>query len=723
MVQFMAAGQEAREGNFIVTEALTEQEQNIWKAIKNAFANSECIGYWRYPIFAKVGEKYQEPDILIICQSLGLIVMNILSVNLEQIVTINQENWQLQNFPQVEVNPVAVAETQVRALIAYTDREASIWRKLTGRALILLPQITRTQFQESGLMMLDNLIFQDDLQPDLLLNKITAIAPTIPGEALEHKDWQLVYAVISGTSILRQHRHEVKVSGKSRSSVMNALGDRLHEIDLQQEHVGKEIPPGMQRIRGIAGSGKTVVLCQKAAHMHLKHPEWDIAVVFFTRSLYEQIISLVDRWLRRFSGGEVGYDPSSNQKLKILHAWGAKEQPGLYSYICQHHGVRPGNVKDAKEKQPQLGLAQHCQKLLTQTPIQPLFDAILIDEGQDLVVDGDGKYGDKQSIYWLAYQALRPVNQENPQERRLIWCYDEAQSLDNLVIPTTKEIFGAELAEVFRQQPQYPGGIYRSQVLRKCYRTPGPILTAAHALGMGLLRPQGMLSGITNKRDWENLGYEVTGDFRRLGEAITIHRPAKYSPNPLPQMWGEPVIEFFAYPTREEELSQLADKIMHCIVNDGLQPSRDILVLVLGNPQEAKELEIQTAEFLMKQGIDIYIPTAPKNNLTTFTWPDARPNQFWYPESVTISRIPRAKGNEANMVFVIGFDHIARDEANVTLRNQVFIALTRSRGWANLSGVGNYPMYTEIAQVLASGDRFTFNYQRPLKRDISDGEE
>jgi superfamily I DNA and RNA helicase len=50
------------------------------------------------------------------------------------------------------------------------------------------------------------------------------------------------------------------------------------------------------------------------------------------------------------------------------------------------------------------------------------------------------------------------------------------------------------------KQPLYSGGIKRSEVMRRCYRTPGQILTAAHAMGMGLLRPEGMLTGITNKR-------------------------------------------------------------------------------------------------------------------------------------------------------------------------------------------------------------------------------
>jgi superfamily I DNA and RNA helicase len=112
---------------------------------------------------------------------------------------------------------------------------------------------------------------------------------------------------------------------------------RLSEFDLQQEHIGKEIPPGPQRIRGIAGSGKTVLLCQKAAHIHLKHPEWDIAFVFFSRSLYHPIIAQLDKWLRRFSSGEVGYDPK-NQKFQVLHAWGAKYQPGTLQHDLQEGG-------------------------------------------------------------------------------------------------------------------------------------------------------------------------------------------------------------------------------------------------------------------------------------------------------------------------------------------------------------------------------------------------
>lgn len=89
---------------------------------------------------------------------------------------------------------------------------------------------------------------------------------------------------------------------------------------------------------------------------------------------------------------------------------------------------------------------------------------------------------------------------------------------------------------------------------------------------------------------------------------------------------------------------------------------------------------------------------------------------------MTVSRIHRAKGNEANMVYVVGFDLVAKDEANISLRNQVFVGLTRARCWANLSGIGQYPMYEEMNEVIKSGDTFIFTFKRQPKHDVSEDE-
>ena len=725
----MAVANEDQGRKFITTEPLGASgeagEQKVWDAVRSAFSDRNCIGYWRYPIFSKFGKIRKEPDILIADRELSIVVIEVKSITIDQIVGVDGDQWQLENFYTDEANPYQQSEHQLRVLLAHCDREPILWRKIMGRALVALPLISEEQWQQKGFDQLPNcssIIFQNQLGKVGLLERIQQSDLAVAGEKLDDKQWEVMLSVISGTSVLRKPpRILVSTETKTRASIIATLQEHLYEFDFQQEHIGKEIPPGFQRLRGTAGSGKTVLLCQKAAHMHLKHPDWDIALVFFTRTLYDLVTELVDKWLRHFTNGDIQYNPKNN-KLRILHAWGSKERPGLYGTICELNGTRPKGVGDTNERQPIRGLADLCKRLSEEIKVNPMFDAILIDEGQDLVAGDDLKYQDKQAIYWLAYQSLRPADPENPEQRRLIWAYDEAQSLDSLKIPTAKELFGENLSNLLTKGTQYAGGIKKSEVMRRCYRTPGTILTAAHAIGMGLLRSEGMLTGITRKSDWDKIGYEVTGKFIH-GQQITLHRPPQNSPTPVEELWGEPILKFETYDSRQEEFSALAENIWHNLGHDDLKPSRDILVIVLGSTIEAMELENYVADFLMNQGIDIYIPTALELNELKPQWPHYDPDRFWMEGGVTISRVPRAKGNEADMVYVIGFDNVARNEMDVSFRNQLFVALTRARGWVNLSGVGNYPMYKEMQRVIAAGDKFSFTYKRPLKRDIGEGEE
>jgi len=730
----MVVAPKAISRKFITTEPIDKAgevgEQKAWDTVRDAFADRDCIGYWRYPIFSKVGKSRKEPDILIADSQLGLVVIEIKSVTIDQILTISGHRWEFQNFYTASSNPYEQAENQLFALLGYCDREPTLRRRVTGRAIICLPLITEEQWYQSGFYQLPScppLIFQDHLRPSVSLGGsfvklIEQTIPVIKGCHLAVEQWQLLQAVISGTPVFRNQRSSLlyqqrkhNTSKQTRANILAEVRQSLSAYDLQQEHIGKAIPPGPQRIRGIAGSGKTVLLCQKAAHMHLKHPDWDIAFVFFSRSLYHQIIAQLDKWLRRFSSGEVRYSPK-NSKLRSLHAWGAKSQPGLYSSICQAAGIQRLTANDTQSKQPNEALAEVCAHLLHNTVVPTLYDAILIDEGQDLMVDDQLKFQGKQPFYWMAYQALRPVDTAQPEQRRLIWGYDEAQSLESLKIPHASELFGEELGHLVTGQ--YSGGIRKSEIMQRCYRTPGPILTAAHGIGMGLLRRGGMLTGITRAEDWRAIGYEVTGCFIP-GQQITLKRPPENSPNLVPQIWQGPVLELIAYRSRQEELTALANNIIYNLRHDGLKPSREILVIILGSGFEAMKLETAVAEFLISQGIDIYIPSTVDCNILKAEKAHYNPNKFWCEGGVTVTRIHRAKGNEADMVYLVGLDNIAKDESNLQLRNQLFVALTRSKAWAKLSGVGSYSLYEEMWRVMRSGNTFTFTFRRPPQREIS----
>ncbi|MFM6050118.1 MAG: DNA/RNA helicase, partial [Sphaerospermopsis kisseleviana] len=105
---------------------------------------------------------------------------------------------------------------------------------------------------------------------------------------------------------------------------------------------------------------------------------------------------------------------------------------------------------------------------------------------------------------------------EQPEQKRLIWAYDEAQTIHSTgaVVADAKEVFGDQLSLILggRGGGIYPGGIRKSYDMRRCYRTPGAILTVAYALGFGLLRTEGVLMLRTERmraRDLYRIGFKV----------------------------------------------------------------------------------------------------------------------------------------------------------------------------------------------------------------------
>ena len=401
-------------GIFIETEPLglsgEAGERMVWEAVRQTFTDGERVVFWNYRTFSTEQQIRWEPDILIVSRELGLIVIEVKSCRIDEIVAVEATRWQMApGFYKPYIYPYHQAEKQLYVLLGQCDKQPGLRKKVPGRVIVALPRITRAQWRRRGFddehHTCPPLVFKDDLElgRQNLLNRIQR--KTIITERgcppLDDKQWNLLLKVICGSKPPEPSQHfdgepnshsaitePSPLSMPPRSLVIARLQDWISDIDWQQVHIGMQIPPGPQRIRGIAGSGKTILLCQKAARMHLKHPDWDIALVFFTRTLYDLVIGLVDKWIRHFSGGELQYDPS-NSRLRVLHAWGDKHQPGLYSIIRNEHDL--SSVVDIPvnpDYSPARRLACACKRPLevTHGQIRQLFDAILIDEGQDLVV-------------------------------------------------------------------------------------------------------------------------------------------------------------------------------------------------------------------------------------------------------------------------------------------------------------------------------------------------
>jgi superfamily I DNA and RNA helicase len=139
---------------------------------------------------------------------------------------------------------------------------------------------------------------------------------------MEIEDWafpesfsDVVEAIQSIGSIRKnKSKREVK-KPDSRGAKLKRLEDSISNLDSQQTRAVIETVEGVQRVRGLAGSGKTIVLALKAAYLHAIHPDWKIAVTFHTRSLKGQFRRLINTFVVDKTGLEPVWE-----NLHIIHA-------------------------------------------------------------------------------------------------------------------------------------------------------------------------------------------------------------------------------------------------------------------------------------------------------------------------------------------------------------------------------------------------------------------
>ncbi|MDF5252529.1 hypothetical protein P3644_25345, partial [Vibrio parahaemolyticus] len=142
-------------------------------------------------------------------------------------------------------------------------------------------------------------------------------------------------------------------------------------------------------------------------------------------------------------------------------------------------------------------------------------------------------------------------------------------------MPSTEEIWG--LDELGKPVVEFTS---KSQdlILDICYRTPGPILSAAHALGFGTYRKQ-MIQMFDYADLWGEIGYEVTDGKLSEGNSVTLKRSEHSSPTILTGYNSiEELIQLNKFSSDEEQAYWIAEQIAKNIAEDEILPS-DIVVI------------------------------------------------------------------------------------------------------------------------------------------------
>lgn len=516
-------------------------------------------------------------------------------------------------------------------------------------------------------------------------------------------------SAIESLSSIRKSRSKREVSKHdSRGAKLKKLEDSIATLDHRQNRAVIETVEGVQRIRGLAGSGKTIVLALKAAYLHTQHPDWRIAVTFHTRSLKGQFKRLINNFCFEQSGEEPDWT-----RIRVVNAWGAPggdDRDGIYYEFCRTTGQEFHDFRSASNR---FGGSERafdgvCQKALSAVAMLPgLYDAILVDEAQDFA----------PSFLRLCYAMLKPP-------KRLVYAYDELQNLSGASLPPPEEIFGTG----DRGKPLVSLGDdpRRDVILQKCYRNSRPVLVTAHALGFGIYRepPKGSQTGLVQMFDqpalWEEIGYRVREGRLAKGEHVVLERTGETSPRFLEDHSPiDDLVAFLQFGDEAEQNAWLVEQIKKNIEEDELR--HDDIIVIHPDPLTARKRLGPIRKALFEMGI--------QNHLAGV---DTDPDVFFKTEtpSVTFTSIYRAKGNEAGMVYMVNAqDCDGTGVGLASIRNRLFTAITRSKAWVRVIGYGQgmTNLIREFERLKQRNFRLDFTYPtdevlkklRIVHRDLS----
>ena len=514
------------------------------------------------------------------------------------------------------------------------------------------------------------------------LKSLDTIPQLAPSDRLGDIEVQHLNAAIQRISNLRPPKKRDNVTRQnSKGAAIKAIEAQIANLDLWQKRGSIEYVDGPQRVRGLAGSGKTVVLALKAAYLHVKRPDWKIVVTFNTRSLYQQFESLI----QRFVFAQIGDGPDW-EKLTVMHAWGAYDRPGIYSTVTSNLGIP---FRDFGTASRMFGYNQAfggaCDEVLAAINDRDLdlFDVMLIDEAQDL----------PSSFFKIAYRAVK-------EPRRIVWAYDDLQNLGDFHMPSEAELFGwnqdgSQRVELRNSEDQPQQDI----VLPRSYRNPPWTLVTAHGLGFGI-NHHPMIQMFPDPALWLRLGYkEIQGDLD-FDRDVTIERDPKSVPDFFAKFL-DPAdsLQVYLAESKAAQYDIVAKQIFLLLRDEELQYS-DILV-VMPDTMTSRSTGAHILSALRANGLQGHVPGVTSSR-----------DEIFKDGSIAVTHIHRAKGNEAPVIFVVDADFCESPYDKKKRRNVLFTAITRSRAWTYVlgTGPGMQQIESEVLEIRQNHYRLSFHY-------------
>lgn len=633
----------------------SERLADYFETVKDRFEGTLYIGY---PIIGTAEGGFQI-DALLITKECGVVVFSI-----EEGISLNENYKEIQDENYTKI---------ISKLIQHKELNEKRNLVVNVNAITYAPAYQGSQETDEDYPIVNTNNELTNYLEDLSWNK---------SEYFE----QLMSVLQSITTIRRNKSRKYVLKPDSRGAKLRKLEESIANLDSKQSSAVIETVEGVQRIRGLAGSGKTIILALKVAYLHAKNPNWKIAVTFNTRSLKGQL----KKYITQFSYENINEEPDWDN-IDIIHAWGTYDSEGIYYNLCKEHGIEYFDFSGAKVLAKEYGkeFESVCAKAINEiNNFQDKYDLVVIDEAQDF----------SKEFLQLCYKITTKPH-------RLVYAYDELQNLNKKSMASPEDIFGKDFSgKPVVNLKNEEGKPKEDIILYKCYRNSLEILTTAHALGFGIYR-NNLVQMFENSSLWSDIGYQlIDGDFIE-GKTVELRRNDETSPKFLSEHSPiDDIISFNSFENNEEQVEYVVSQIIKNITEDELH--LDDIMVINPDPLTTKNVVGLFRKRLMDNEINSSVAGVTSS-----------PDIFYEGDSITFTGIYRAKGNEASMVYIINSQYCYEGLELAKKRNILFTAMTRSKAWVRVCGYGEAMKGLEEEFKLVKNNNFSLKFKYPTKEE------
>ena len=201
------------------------------------------------------------------------------------------------------------------------------------------------------------LLTQEDFQPDRLRVAFKRILGSRPDCTLTEQQVQKARSAVNPSIIIGKTGKQGRLAFRPPELSSEEI---LRVLDRRQERVAEHLGWGYRMIRGVAGSGKTLVLIHRARHLARRFPQWRILVLCFNKALSLELQRQIG------SNGRV--------EVRTVDALAYEHTDPLLRKIRGDAGFR-------QRRESAIEMVQSLND-------NERFDAVLVDEAQDLGKSG-----------------------------------------------------------------------------------------------------------------------------------------------------------------------------------------------------------------------------------------------------------------------------------------------------------------------------------------------